>query len=213
MKLKRAMLFSGAMTAIIVGVFSLAYLTAAASNKFSFEGRGIVKASNAFTKIISIHFSHLNAAAQELGLGKIVDIHIGQAKLYKPDASGKLRRITQGNIAIGDEISALGKVRTDDRFVASKIVVRNRSFKIKGTLSTFDYSNRRMTVSVTSSTYRSKDTVNSTVRILFGDATKFFSEGRTVDPRDITAKNQKVEIEGRVTSTDDFEASVMHELP
>jgi len=211
MNMKRAILFSGAITAIIVGVFSLAYLTAAAANKFPFVGRGIVKENNLATKTLNITFSHISPLAQELALGKTIEVHVGQAKLFKPNSAGTLKRVTQGNVAIGDEVSAIGNVRSDDRFVASKVTVRSRSFTIKGKLLTYDFGNKRMTVQVESSTYRPNDYNGGVVTIQFPATVNIFHLGASVEPKDVTATNQRVRVDGRVVNTDDFEATTMYE--
>ena len=41
--MKKALLFSSGITGIVVGVFALAYLTSAATTKYSFSGRGIAR--------------------------------------------------------------------------------------------------------------------------------------------------------------------------
>ncbi len=207
--MKRALFFSGAITAIVVGVFTLAYITTAASTKASFVGRGIVRTNTLGQKTIDVHFSHLNAAAADLGLGKILTVSVSTAKILKGDAAGTLRRITQGNLAVGDEVSIVGKIRADGRFVAGKVVVRLRPFVIRGTLKTFNVANRRMTVDVTSSSYRPIAFKGGTVTIRFDTNLTVYSEGQRVEASDITAGNQTVRVEGTVVNTDEFEATTM----
>lgn len=209
--MKRALLFSAAMSGILIGVFSLAYLTTAAANKFPFTGRAIVKGNHATTKSLDLNFSHLNALARELGLGKTIEVHVGQAKMYKPDASGVLHRITQGNIAIGEEISVHGNVRTDDRFVARKVVVRNRTFSIVGTLKTYDFANKQLKVDVASSTYRPTAFKNGTVTMRFTPMLTIYDGTTLVEPQDLTARNQKIRVEGTVVNTDEFEVKTLWE--
>lgn len=209
--MKRAALFSGAITAIIVAVFSLAYITASAANKFPFSGRGIVKSLRADHQAMNITFSQMSDRAKDLALGSTLEVQTNQAKIYKPDATGKLRRVRLGNIAAGDEVSVTGQVRSDDRFVANKIVARDRSFSIKGELLTYSYANKKMTVQVLSSTYRPKDFNGGVVTITFPGEVQFYHLGATVEPKDVTASNQKVRVDGKVTNTDEFEATKMWE--
>lgn len=210
--MKRSLLFSGAMTAILVGVFSLAYFTAAASTKFPFSGRGIVTANNTLQKTVSVHFSHLNSLARDLGLGNVVEVSTKQAKIHAADATGALKRVSQGKIAIGDEISLTGRVRTDDAFVATKVTIRNRSFIITGTLKTYDYPNRQMRVDVKTSSYRPHDFKNGTVTMRFTqNALKTYSNKTVIEPSDVKADNQNVRVEGFVVNTDEFQATTLTE--
>lgn len=210
--MKRSLFFSGAITAILVGVFSLAYFTAAASNKYSFNGRGIVKVNSTSQKTLSVHFSHMSTLASGLGLGNIVEVSINQAKIYKPNALGQLVRVTQGNIAVGEEVSITGKVRTDDRFVANKIVIRNRSFVITGTLKTYDFANKQLKVDVNTSTYRPDAFKNGTVTMRFPSSVKAYTGTAVKEPQDLAALNQNVRVEGIVVNNDEFEVSKITEL-
>ncbi len=209
---KRTIFFSGVIITIIVGVFSLADFTAAASNTFPFVGRGMVKGNHPNEATLDVHFTHMSAQARALALGTIVTVNVGQATIQKPDARGRLVRVRQGNIAVGDEVSITGNVRSDDRFVARKVMIRKREFVMRGALKTFDYANHRLTVDVTSSSFRPTTYKNVPVTLQFTDATRFFSGGVAVSPRDVTATKQNVRLEGRVYNADDFEVITMTEL-
>lgn len=210
--MKRSLLFSGAITAILVGVFALAYLTAAASTKFPFSGRGIVTANNTLQKTVSVHFSHLNTLARDLGLGKVIEVSTKQAKIYKPNTASALQRVSPGKVVVGDEVSLTGVVRTDDTFVANKVVIRNRSFVITGTLKTYNYPNRQMQVDVKTSSYRPNDFKNGTVTIRFTqNALKTYSNTTAIEPSNVKADNQNVRVEGFVVNTDEFQATTLTE--
>lgn len=210
--MKRSLLFSGAITAILVGIFSLAYFTAAASTKFPFSGRGIVTANNTLQKTVSVHFTHLNSLARDLGLGKVVEVSLSQTKIFRVGAAGVQQRVTPGKIAVGDEVSVNGRVRTDDAFIANKVVIRNRSFIIMGTLNTYDYANRQMKVDVTTSSYKPNDLKNQRVTIDFTQNALQTFDGKTViEPSDLAARDQNVRVEGYVINSDEFQATKITE--
>lgn len=209
--MKRAFLFSSGITAIVVGVFTLAYLTSAATNKFPFTGRGIVREHDSAGKNMRVYFTQLSGDASNLALGTARDVSVGQAKMFKRDAKGKLGRVNQGNFGIGDEVSLQGMVRSDDRFVATKIIGLDTSFVMVGKLKTFDNSNNRMTIEVTSSTYRPSLHVKKILTFLVSKLTKFYSGGRDKPKDDVTASDQKVRVEGKVVNGTEFEVSSMNE--
>lgn len=208
--MKRAFLFSSGITAIVVGVFTLAYVTSAATTKFTFKGEGTVQEHDFSGKNIKIYFTKLSERAQSLGLGKALDVSVGTTKIYKKDAKGKLKRVKQGNLGIGDRISIWGSVKSDDRFVASRIEWVDTAFVMKGTLKTFNRTTRVMTVDVTSSTYRSSRYNGKTVSFTFSEATKYFTQGVGKTMEDVTATDQKVQVEGKEVGTD-LEVTLMNE--
>ncbi len=208
--MKRAFLFSSGITAIIVGVFSLAYLTAASTNKFAFKGEGTVQEHDFAGKNMRIFFTKMSERAQALGLGASLDVSVGSAKITKKGADGKLKRVKQGNIAVGDRVTVHGNVKSDDRFVAAKVEWVDTNFVMTGKLRTFDAKNRRMTVDVTTSTYKSSRYKDKTVLFVFSDATKFYTRGKSKQLDDVTASDQKVRVEGKEVGTD-LEATSMNE--
>jgi len=209
--MKRALLFSSGITAIVVGVFALAYLTSAATTKFSFTGRGIVQEHDFSGKNMRLNFTQLSERAKDLGLGKSLDVSAGNAKFYKKDAKGKLRRVKQGNVAVGDEVSLRGSVKSDDRFVASRIVVIDTSFVMKGKLRTYSASSRQMTVDVDTSNFRSSNYVNNIVPFVFSSSLKVYSGGKSKPFDDVTAADQRVQVDGKLVNNTDLEVTAMYE--
>lgn len=209
--MKRAFLFSSGITAIVVGVFALAYLTSAATTKYPFSGRGIVREHDFAGKNMRVYFTHISEKARVLGLGSSFDVGMGSAKIYKRGSDGKLRRVRQGNVGVGDEVSLLGTVKSDDRFVASKVVAIDTAFVMKGKLKTYDAKNRRLTVEVSSSTYKPTIYNTKTVTFLFSSATKFYSRGVAKQLDEVTANDQKIRVEGKVVNGTDFEVTSLNE--
>lgn len=210
--MRRAFLFSSGITAIVVGVFTLAYLTSAATTKFSFTGEGTVQEHDFGGKNMRVYFTRLSESAKTLGLGTALDVSVGGAKIYARDARGKLARIKQGNVPIGGRVTVRGTVKSDDRFVASVIERQNTSFTMEGKLRTYSASLNEMTLEITKSNYKSARYLGKTVRFIFSDATKFYSRGASKQKDEVNANDQKVRVEGKEVGTD-LEVSSMNELP
>lgn len=208
--MKRAFLFSSGVTAVIVGVFALTYLASATTTKFPFTGEGTVKEQDLVGKNMRIYFTKMSDQAQALGLGVALDVSVGNARIFKKDAKGKLRRVKQGNIPVDDRVTVRGTVRSDDRFVASRVEYVDTSFAMVGKLKTFERGNRRMTIEVSSSTYRSSRYNGKTVAFIFSGATKFYTQGISKQLDDVTASDQKVRVEGKEVGTD-LEVTSMNE--
>lgn len=208
--MKRAFLFSGGITAIVVGVFALAYLTSAATTKFPFKGEGTVQEHDFSGKNMRVYFTTMSERARALGLGTARDVSMGGAKIYKKDAKGKLQRVKQGNIAVGDRVLVQGSVKSDDRFVSSKVEWIDTAFVMIGKLRTFEIGNRRMTIDVSSSTYRPARYNGKVVSFIFSEATKFYTRGKGKELYDVTASDQKVRVEGKEVGTD-LEVTSMNE--
>lgn len=208
--MKRAFLFSGGITAILVGVFSVAFLTTAAATKFAFKGEATVREHDLAGKNMRVNFTKLSERARPLGLGVSLDVSVGGAKFYKKGSDGKVRRVKQGNIAVGDRVSISGAVKSDDRFVASRVDWVDTGFTMKGTLKTFNRTIRQMTIDVSSSTYKSDRYKGKTVTFTFSEATKFYTQGVGKSMEDVTASDQKVEVRGKEVNTD-LEVTYMNE--
>lgn len=210
--MKRALLFSSGITGIVVGVFALAYLTSAATTKFSFTGEGTVQENDFAGKNVRVYFTKISERAEALGLGKAVDVSVGGAKIYAKDANGKLSRIKQGNIPVGGRVTVRGAVKSDDRFVASVVERREQSFIMEGKLRTYSAGNREMTMEITKTNYKTARYLGKTVRFIFSDATKFYSQGTSKQKDEVNANDQKARVEGKEVGTD-LEVSSINELP
>ncbi|MDP3685818.1 MAG: hypothetical protein Q8R32_03225 [bacterium] len=208
--MKRAFLFSSGITAIIVGVFALAYLTSAGVSPVAFTGQGTVRGNTVGEATMDMNFTQLSERAQALGLGNLIAVRVSSATFHKRAADGTLRRIKQGNIAVGDRVTVRGTVRSNDRFVASRIEVVDTGFVMTGKLRTFNRTLRRMTVDVTTSTYKSARYKDKTVELIFSEATKYFTQGVGKSMEDVTASDQKVRVQGREVGTD-LEVTSMNE--
>ena len=208
--MKRAFLFSSGITAIIVGVFALAYLTSAGVSQFTFTGQGTVKGHDVSGKTMDVYFTQLSERAQALGLGNVITVSVGSATLHKRAPDGTLRRVKQGNIAVGDRVTVRGSVRSNDRFVASRVEVVDTGFTMTGTLRTFSRTLRRMTVDVTTSTYKPTRYQSKTVEFIFSEATKFYTQGVGKSIEDVTASDQKVRVQGKEVGTE-LEVTSMNE--
>lgn len=211
--MRRAFLFSSGIVAILVGVFSLAYLTSAATTKYKFNGVGTVISHDFDRKLININFTKMSKDAADLALGNAHDVRVGGAKLYKKNAKGKLVRVKQGNFVSGDRVKVEGAVKSDDTFHATRVELEDTSFTMTGKLRAFDRTLRRITIDVETSTYKSSRYKDKQVIFSYApDIAKFYTRGKSKSVEDVTASDQKVRVEGKEVGTT-LDVTSMNELP
>lgn len=207
-KVKQAMIFSSTITAIIVGVFSVAFITANASNIYSFTGRGIVSDNDLNEKTIRVSFKQISKQAENLvSGGEPVTIRVNQAKIYKTNAAGKLLKLQQSNVDTGVEVIVSGLVKSDNSFSANKVTINPRKFKIRGKLIAINRDNMRMTIEVSASSYRSTKFIGTTVDMSYTPRLIVTnSNGGTKKFEKLEALNQRVTVDGSVVGDDQLEA-------
>lgn len=207
-KVKQAMIFSSTITAIIAGVFSMAFVTTNASSRYTFTGRGIVSNNNLNEKTIRVSFKQISKQAESLvSNGEPVTINVNQAKFYKVNAAGKLLSLNQNSVDEGVEVIVSGSVRPDNSFSASKVTINVRKFKMHGKLIAMNKDQTKMTIEVSASNYRPTKFVGATVDISYNPrliVTNNNGETKKVDKLD--ALNQRVIVDGTVTGDDNLEA-------
>lgn len=204
---KRAAIFSGTITAIIISVFSLAYITANAANRFTFTGRGVVTETNNRDKTLTIDFTQMSQSAAPLVQDGLTTVRVNQASIFKPNTAGKQIRIKSSNIVAGNEVTVTGVVRSDNTFVARKVVVNPRSFRIKGKILSIDDTKKEISILIGSSNFKPEKYVNKTITVYYNDNTVFMHLGKTKDSDEIEAKYQRIQIEGNIINVDTFEAT------
>jgi hypothetical protein len=207
-KVKQAVIFSSTITAIIVGVFSIAFVTANASSRYTFSGRGIVSVNNLNEKTIRVSFKQISKQAASLvSGGEPVTINVNQAKVYKTNAAGKLLKLQQKNIDEGVEVIVSGAVRADNTFTASKVTINVRKFKMHGKLIALNKDQTKMTIEVSASNYRPTKFVGTTAIISYTPRLIVTnSNGGTKKVDKLEALNQRVTIDGTVSGDDVLEA-------
>ena len=212
--MKQAFLFSSGITAIVVGVFALAYLTSAATTKYKFTGEGTVQEYDANGNNLRVYFTKISKKAEAVALGKAKDVRLGGARIYARDANDKLKRIKAGNIPIGTRVSVAGAVKSDDSLAATRVERLKNTFTMEGKLETYSSANRDLTITVKKTNYKSARYLNKTVRFIFppAPATKFYSRGVEKQADQVVANSQTIEVKGEEVGTD-LEVTWMNELP
>jgi hypothetical protein len=205
-KTKRVALFTTALSAIIVGVFCLAYLTANAANRYNFSGQGIVSENNIGEKYIRVSFKQISQRAASLA-GDVVTVKVNQAKFYKPNAAGTILKQTQTNIGVGMLVTVYGAVKSDNSFSASKVTIVPRKFKIRGKLIAIRKDSKIMTVEISASTYEPTKYVGKTQEISYTDKLTVLHSGGKKDVSKVEPLNQRVVIDGNIVEDNKFEAT------
>jgi hypothetical protein len=207
-KVKQAMIFSGTITAIIVGVFSMAFITADASNRYTFSGRGIVSENDLNEKTLRVSFKQMSKQAESLvSGGEPVTVKVNQAKIFKLNAAGKLVKTTQNGIDTGIEVIVSGAVKSDNSFSASKVTINPRKFKMRGKLVAINKEQMKMTLEVSASDYRPTKSIGTVANITYTPRLIVTNNnGGTKKVEKLEAVNQRVVIDGTVTGDDLLEA-------
>ncbi len=208
---KRAAIFSGAITAIIIGVFSLAYITANAANRFTFTGRGIITENKTTDGSLNITFTHISKSASSLVTNGPKTVKTNQAQILKPNDAGKMVKVNQGNLAVGEEVSITGTVKSDNSFTAKKVVVSPRLFKVKGKMLSINDETKVMTMMVGATNYKPEKYVEKVITIYYNTDTLFMHLGSTEKSKDVKANYQRIQVEGRVVNADTFEATRVYD--
>lgn len=203
-KIQNALLFSSSLVAIIAVVFVLAYTTALAGNSTAFSGKGLVKEIDSATGVIKVYFSSTSKSAEHV-MGDTVEVALKQAPITKMNSVGKYVRIKPTNIAVGQEVSVTGTVRSDNSLNVRKVVVTNREFIIKGKLMSIDDDQKIMIIRIGSSNYNQKEYVNKVVTFHYNKETIFAHLGAAQKSEDVKAEGQRVQVQGILTDTDRFD--------
>lgn len=208
-KTKHYSVFMSILTTVFVIVFSLAFVTANAANRYKFSGQGIVSENNIGEKYIRVSFKQISKQAENLVSGGPVTIRVNQASVFKPNAAGSLLKLKQENIGIGMMVTVTGSVKSDYTLSASKVTIVQRKFKVRGKLVGLDKDQNRMTVEVSASNYRPTKYVGKTININFTDRLSVLHSGGEKDIDSVEPLNQRVIIDGNIVGDDTFEAVQM----
>lgn len=209
--IKRNTLFTITLSAIIVTVFCLAYITANASNRYNFSGQGIVSENNLNEKYIRVSFKQISKQAASLAGSEPVTVRVSQAKFYKPNAAGVVLKLQQEKIGVGTLVTVYGAVKSDNTFSASKVTIIPRKFRIRGKLIAMRKDSHSLTVEVSASTYQPTKYVGKTLEVSYTDSFKVTQSGGNKDVNNVEPLNQRVIIDGVIVGDDAFEAVQMND--
>jgi len=210
-KTKRVALFTTSLSAIIVVVFCLAYVTANASNRYNFSGQGIVSENNLGEKYIRVSFKKMSKQAASLVGNEPVTVRVHQAKVFKPNAAGVLLKLNQEKIGVGTLVTVYSAVKTDNTFSASKVTIVPRKVKVRGKLIAMRKNSKIMTVEVSASSYQPTKYVGKILEISYTDTLNVTHSGGKKDVSKVEPLNQRVIIDGVIVGDDTFEAVQMND--
>jgi len=186
----------------------MAFVTANASNRYTFTGRGIVSENNLDEKTIRVSFKQISKQAEGLiSGGEPTTIRVHQANISKINAAGELVKTTQSNIDTGVEVIVSGAVKADNSFSASKVTINPRKFKIHGKLIAINKEQMSMTLEVSASNYKPTKFVGTVTNITYTPRLIVTnSNGGTKKVDKLEPVNQRVTIDGNVIGDDQLEA-------
>jgi len=208
---KKITFFTASLSAIIVTVFCLAYVTANAANRYNFSGQGTVSENNLNEKYIRVSFKTISKQAVSLAGTEPVTIRVNQAKIYKPNAAGVILKLQQEKIGVGTLVTVYGAVKSDNTFSASKVTIVPRKFKIRGKLIAMRKDSHILTVEVSASTYQPTKYVSKTLEVSYTDSLKVTQSGGNKDVNNVEPLNQRVIVDGVIIGDDTFEAVQMND--
>lgn len=181
--------------AVVVGTRA----NAAATNKYTFTARGIVREVNLKGSTLRLYVQYTSTNAEKDLLGQTQDFNVNGAKFYKW-VNGKKTRVTYSKMAqVGDEVAIKGVAKSNDEYKLSEATKNDRSFSVIGKLHNYNANDRTMQITVTSSTYKSATYVGKDVWMQYGDSAKFKGGNKSdvdINSDDVKANEQKVKVTG-----------------
>ena len=185
-----------AAVALVAGLVTWGHRTQAASDNYVFVARGIVTEVNHTANTVRMAAAYTSASATNDLSGTAMDYNVNGAKFYKWQNNKKVRVTWTKSAQVGDEIVIRG-TKKNDRYTASWLVVNERNFTMTGRLIDLDKSNRKMTISVITSTYKPANFNGKDVTVYYRDNSKFYARSLAEMEEDaLRADNQKVKIVG-----------------
>lgn len=209
---------------VLVGVVILVIVVAAlviwgqqssaAGTKYTIaSARGVVTAVDTVNKTVKVDFTKAtpNKAKDDLE-GNNRELKVGDAKVYKV-VSGKDKRVTWKNLAIGQEIGIKGTAKDDDTYHASFVRIHERSFTVVGLLEGHTKTSETLKINAISSTYKPTTYTKGTIinmEYTEGNAT-FYSKSLKTEKAisEVNANNQKVKVSGTITSSNTWEVKTL----
>jgi hypothetical protein len=186
----------GAVT-LVAGLIVWGQQSQASSDQYTFLVRGIVTEANHSANTVRMYATHTSAEAKADLSGTEVDYNVSDAVFYKWSNGVKTRVTWTKSAQIGDEIVMRGAAKGDGRYNVSWLVVNDRSFEVTGKLIDYDQSNMKVTVSVTSSTFKPTMYNGKDLVIYYRDNTKFYARsGAEMEQDALSADTQKVKLVG-----------------
>lgn len=193
---------AGGIACIAVGLLLIGAATIeAATDRYQFVARGTVIAVDGTLKTVTVSITHVTGKGEADLKGETQVFKGSSAKIYKT-AAGQLKRIKLTNIAIGDELVMKGVAKSDDTFVLTWVHVNTRSFELIGTLKDHDTALKRLTIAVTTSSYKPTTYNKKDVVVKYSGSTKFISNGREVNADEIAKGDHKVKVSGKIVGNE-----------
>lgn len=193
---------------VIAAVALYAGFSSAAGDRYSFTARGVITFINDDNSI-DVSVTHVSGKGEDdLKGAKRAFKTVSTTKYYKV-VSGKDKRVTRSNLAVGQEIGFKGIAKDDGSYVITWLRVHDRTFTVIGKLKDVDRGLKEYKVSVTTSTYRPGTYNGKDVIMNYGGNTKFTSGGVERNADEVKVGDQKVKITGTVTDHGKWEITTL----
>lgn len=133
--------------------------------------------------------------------GKNIPYSLSKDTKYYRYVNKKLAKTGIGNVRMGQEVVVKG-TKVGGTFKVTSLTINDRSFKITGTVSSVDKTNKTITVGVKTSTYKQPNIKGTDVVMTYTSKTVCMESGKEIGCSEIDADGQKITVEGGVTGTE-----------
>lgn len=204
----------GALTvAVIAAVAIWGTGSRAAGAKYTFTARVIVTSVDQANKSFKADVKKATPTKAKDDLeGTNREFKAGTAKVVKV-ANGIDKPVTYKNIQIGQELGIKGTAKDDDTYELSFARIHDRAFTVVGLLQKHDKTNRKLTILVTTSTYKPATYKKGTEIVMeYSESNATFYSKTTKTPVTfsvVDANNQKVKVSGTFTSSNTWEVKTL----
>lgn len=184
--------------AVLVAAVALyAAFSYASGDRYKFVARGVITAID--NQWIKVSVTHITGKGEDDLKGVNREFKIVTSTKYYKQVSGKDKRVTVKNLAVGQEIGFKGVAKDDDSYVITWLRIHDRKFTVTGKLKDVDRGLKEYKVEVITSTYRPGTYEGKNVIMNYGGNTTFTSGGAERNADEVKPGDQKVKIIGTVS--------------
>ncbi len=190
-----------AVTVLFIGSY---LVTATSEAATSFLIRGDVIKYDKTNGTVHVYFRHVNSAAEHFA-GEVHEINLNAAKFYTYNSKQVKVPATFGTTLdnSGYEVVVKGTVDDSNAFKANWLVRNDNNVRLRGYVRSHSTSNNYITVELdavqyqaTNKAYKGNVFKDKTVRVYYGNNTKFVSrDGNAMNEDEITNNDEKVTID------------------
>lgn len=132
---------------------------------------------------------------------KNIPYSLSKSTVYYRYVNKKLAKTGIGNVRMGQEVVVKG-TKVGGTYKVTSLTINDRTFKITGTVSEVNKTNKTITVGVKTSTYKQPNIKGTDVTMTYSSKTVCVESGKEIGCSEIDADGQKITVEGGVTGTE-----------